>query len=315
VFWERALPSANVTLVRGVQPVLVDSGFGSDVEDLGAWLDAQGVRPGNLRVVNTHFHSDHVGGNAFLRRAYGARIGAHAWEAALVNRRSRDACSAEWLDQPVEPYRVDDVFVGGEVLDAGGATLEVVHAPGHTLGHVAFLVREERALILGDVVHARDVAWLNPFVEGRGAIDRLIGTVERLLTLGARAAFTGHGPPLLNPDAEFRAALGKLQRWLREPEFMYWHGAKRTFAYALMLRGGLARDEVEPYLLAREWVRDYALHAFRVTPVEFVRLLLAEMERSGAARWEENVLRAGLPHRSPPRAWLDGVPRPPDWPS
>ncbi|PYE55727.1 glyoxylase-like metal-dependent hydrolase (beta-lactamase superfamily II) [Deinococcus yavapaiensis KR-236] len=298
------MPSANVVLVRGEANVLIDTGFGSDVDELEGWLMSQGVPPSRLDlVVNTHHHSDHVGANAHLQHAYDVRIAAHRWEADLVNRRAPEAWSARWLDQPVEPYDVNVRLEGGE--DVHG--LRVVHTPGHSLGHVSLHDPAERVLILGDTVHHRDVAWINPFLEGAGGVDRMIGSVERLASLSAVVAFTGHGPPLTNLDDAFRAALGKLESWIRDPERMWWHGAKRTFAYALMLRGGLSEGELQAYLLARAWVRDYAESAFRVTREEFAALLVAEMLRSGAARWHDGRLRATTPCKTPPPAWLEAV--------
>ncbi|WP_027482416.1 MBL fold metallo-hydrolase [Deinococcus pimensis] len=315
VLLERELPSANVVLVRGERPVLIDSGYGSDAADLDARLHALGMRPESLDLVlNTHFHTDHAGGNHHLQSRYGVRVAAHRWEADLVNRRAPEACSAAWLDQPIEPYRVDVPLAGGEVVETGSARLEVLHTPGHTLGHLSFWDAASRTLVSGDTVHLRDVAWVNPFLEGAGAADRLAGSLERLASLGARVVLTGHGPPLTDPDVEFRSALARLTRWIAEPERLSWHGAKRILAYVLMLRGGLTREELEPYLLARPWVHDYARHAFRVTDAEFAGALVAEMLRSNAARWDGDVLRANLPHHVPDRAWLAAAPFPADWP-
>lgn len=298
------MPSGNVVLVRGEANVLIDTGFGSDVGALEAWLTAQGVPPSKLDlVVNTHHHSDHVGGNARLQREHGVRIAAHRWEADLVNRRAPEAWSARWLDQPVEPYDVNVPLEGGEELFG----LRVVSTPGHSLGHVSLHDPRGRVLVLGDTVHHRDVAWINPFLEGAGGVDRMIGSVERLASLPADVAFTGHGPPLTNLDEAFRGALRKLEGWIREPERMWWHGAKRTFAYALMLRGGLSEADLVGYLLARAWVRQYADLAFGVPREEFASLLIAEMLRSGAAVWHEGRLRATTPHEAPPPGWLDAA--------
>jgi glyoxylase-like metal-dependent hydrolase (beta-lactamase superfamily II) len=57
-------------------------------------------------VVNTHWHADHVGGNATLQAA-GAGIAAGAADAAALARRAPSCCVAEYLDQPVAAYTVD----------------------------------------------------------------------------------------------------------------------------------------------------------------------------------------------------------------
>ena len=130
-------------------------------------------------MVNTHYHSDHVGGNAGLQGTYGVPVAAHRWEAEVVNRRDPEACSAEWLDQPVEPYWVDLSLSEGDEIDAGNVRLRVLHTPGYTLGYISLWEPKERVLILGDAAHADDVGWINPYREGTGAIERAAESVGR----------------------------------------------------------------------------------------------------------------------------------------
>lgn len=128
-FHERQFPSANTALVVGSRPVLIDSGFGHDAEVTRHLLAEAGVEPAAVAlVVNTH-HSDHVGGNHELQARFGVAIAAHRWEADMVNDRDGDACAAAWLDQPVQPHEVDVSLADGDIVDAGGPALRVVHTP------------------------------------------------------------------------------------------------------------------------------------------------------------------------------------------
>jgi glyoxylase-like metal-dependent hydrolase (beta-lactamase superfamily II) len=99
--WQRRpFPDANLLLLHGRQPAMVDSGFVGHAQDTAAWARA---RAGHLAlVVNTHWHADHVGGNGLLQ-ATGAGIAASAPDAAAVARRDPGCCLAEYLDQPVSP--------------------------------------------------------------------------------------------------------------------------------------------------------------------------------------------------------------------
>ena len=82
-FFRRDYPSANTALLHGPCPVLVDTGFGSDAPELVARLRACGVGPEALAlIVNTHFHSDHVGGNHHVQSRWRTEIAAQADEAA-----------------------------------------------------------------------------------------------------------------------------------------------------------------------------------------------------------------------------------------
>ena len=70
-FRPRLFPSCNFAWLRGPQPILVDSGFGTDLEATLALLPDEPAL-----VFNTHWHSDHVGGNARLANRFGMLIGA-----------------------------------------------------------------------------------------------------------------------------------------------------------------------------------------------------------------------------------------------
>lgn len=133
VTWQRRpFPDANLLLLRGRQPAMVDSGFVGHAQETLAWVRAHSG-PVSL-VVNTHWHSDHVGGNTLLQ-ASGAGIAASSTDAHAVTRRDPGCCLAEYLDQPVGPYTVDEPLHDEQVVRLGDADWEVVRTPGHTPGH------------------------------------------------------------------------------------------------------------------------------------------------------------------------------------
>jgi len=313
-FFQRAFPSGNMALVAGERPILIDTGFGSDAAETERLLRDAGTPPEALALVaNTHYHCDHVGGNWMLQSRHGVSIAASAWDAAIVNSRDPEACNADWLDQPIEPYTVDRPLRDGDVLDAGGVTLVAIHTPGHTLGHLCFFAPDDRVLICGDAVHGDDVAWLTPYREGIGALQRALQTLDRLAALAPRWACSGHGAPMQDPLAAFDAARRRYDRWLADPTKLGWHACKRIFSYRLMLTDGMPEDEIAPYLLRQGWFQDYARHTFGHEPAEFVRPLLAELVRSGACGWRDGRLYALAPYVHNP-AWQPAAPRPRDWP-
>ncbi|GAC1469832.1 MAG: hypothetical protein PVSMB5_16600 [Ktedonobacteraceae bacterium] len=304
-FWQRAYPSANTVLIEDEKPVLIDSGFGSDVPALLQWLSDAAIAPERLwLLINTHYHCDHAGGNHYLQSQAGVRIAAQRWEARLINNRSSEACSVLFLRQPIEPYRVDVALGDGDELVLGKRVLRVLHTPGHTLGHISLYFPQEKMLVCGDAVHDDDVSWINPFREGAGALERTMESIERLAQLDVRMAFSGHGAMLAQPQEAFDRARRRYEKWLRAPEKLGWHACKRIFAYALMLSAGLARGSETDYLLACPWFLDYSRHIFRCEPAAFVQPLLEEMLRSGAARWQHERLIALTTFTPPSQEWV-----------
>ena len=314
VTWQRRpFPDANLLLLRGRQPALVDSGFTGHAKETAAWIRAH---TGHVAlVVNTHWHSDHVGGNALLQ-ATGAGIAASAPDAQAVARRDPGCCQAEYLDQPVSPYTVDEPLDDGQVLRLGDADWQVVRTPGHTPGHLSLWQPEERLLVAGDALSDYDVGWVNAALDGPGAATTALASLRRLAGLAPRVLLPSHGPVPADPGAAFATALRRAQRLADDPAGAVWYGARRIFAFALMIRDGISADEVKPYLHEREWLADAARLLSR-TPEVLAAELVDTMLRSGAIILRGGRLHAAAEHTPVavgslsvpfPRAWAVAAP-------
>ncbi|MGW3408155.1 MBL fold metallo-hydrolase [Streptomyces sp. NPDC000888] len=310
VTWQqRPFPDANLLLLHGRQPALVDSGFVGHAEQTATWAHA---RTGHIDlVVNTHWHSDHVGGNALLQTR-GTLVAAGAPEAEAVTRRDPGCCAAEYLDQPVPPYTVDLSLDDGQVLQLGDADWEVVRIPGHTPGHLALWQPDEGLLVVGDALSDYDVGWVNLALDGPDASTTALASLHRLADLVPRILLPSHGPIPADPGAAFATALRRAQRLVDDPDGAVWYGARRIFAFALMIRGGIPVDEVEPYLHARAWLTDAARLLGR-TPEALAAELIRTMLRSGAIVPRDGCLHAAAEHTPVPTGSLR-VPYPRAWP-
>jgi glyoxylase-like metal-dependent hydrolase (beta-lactamase superfamily II) len=312
-FVPRPYPSSNLVLLTGPIPVMLDAGYGSDTAALGELIGAAGLTVRELALVlNSHWHSDHSGGNAWVQ-AHGVPIGAARADGEAVNRRDPSACEAEWLDQPVEQYHVDVLLDGGGRLRAGEADWEVLATPGHTPHHLSFYQPDEQVLLLGDALHADDVGWINLALDGPGAIGVALQTVERLAALPVRHCLSGHGPHITDPPAAFAQARSRYERMNADPSRAAWHGMKRIFAYALMINDGLPLDRLAGYLTSRAWLIDYATRVLHVTPDRLAEDLLAEMRRAQAVVERDGVLTAATPYRRPTPGWRLGPGAPRNW--
>ncbi|MFI9810077.1 MBL fold metallo-hydrolase [Streptomyces sp. NPDC052301] len=313
-WWQRPFPDANTLLVRGSRPALIDSGFVGHAEETAAWARAQA---GTVDlVVNTHWHSDHVGGNALLQ-ATGTVIAAGAPEAEAISRRDAGCCAAEYLDQPVAPYTVGLSLDDKQVLRLGDTDWEVVRTPGHTPGHLALWQPDERLLVVGDALSDYDVGWVNLALDGPDAAATALASVKRMAELDPRVVLPSHGPIPLAPGPALAAALRRAQRLVDDPAGAVWYGARRIFAFALMIRDGIPAEAIEPYLHARAWLTD-AARLLDLTPEALADELVTTMLRSGTVVLREGRLHAAADHtlvsaeslRVPyPRAWPAMGPR------
>ncbi|WP_245627360.1 MBL fold metallo-hydrolase [Kribbia dieselivorans] len=311
VRWEqRAFPNANLLLLEGRAPALVDSGFVGHADETLAWTQRHSDRI--ERVVNTHWHSDHVGGNALLQ-SRGVGIAASAPDAAALARRDPGCCAAEYLDQPVPAYEVDEALADGDVITLGSAEWLVLATPGHTAGHLALWQPEERLLVVGDALSDYDVGWVSLATDGPEAAQTAVDTLTRLVDLNPQVLLTAHGGLPDDTGAALANAHRRAQRLVDDHEGALWYGMRRIFAFALMIRGGFTVGEVEPYLHRQLWLQDGAKLLDR-TPESLAEELVQSMTRSGAALVEDHRVMAAAEHTPVDQQRLD-IAFPRDWPA
>lgn len=124
-----------VVLRRGGQAAVVDPAV---AEPVRAWLEERGLEL--VAVLQTHHHSDHIGGTPELLRRWR--------DAAVVGSRA---------DRARIPFQTMPV-VGGDRFTLLGRTVEVLEVPGHTRAHIAFHLpaegEEGPELFCGDTLFA-----------------------------------------------------------------------------------------------------------------------------------------------------------------
>jgi glyoxylase-like metal-dependent hydrolase (beta-lactamase superfamily II) len=280
-------PSANLVLVGGARPVLIDSGSASRASHARtrAFLAEHGVAPGDLAwLALTHFHVDHAGGAAAL----GVPVAAHVVEAELMNRRDPRA-GDPWLGFPVTPYVVTLALRDGEALEG----LQVVHTPGQTPGHVAYWHAEERVAITGDLLQRDDVAWV-PFGGpwAAGALDATIASVERIAALDPVMTIPGHGPAVTDVGAAVAATLERYARFREEPSRAVWHAVRRALVSHLMIRPRGAAE-----LAALPWV-PMAASAVSLEPLKVVERTLAGLRERGVVVCDGETYDVTVPYEA-----------------
>ena len=194
--------SANQVVLKGAQGcVIVDTGYAKHVPlTLALVASRMGLDGRPLsKLVNTHCHSDHMGGNAALRRAYDCPIAVPAGEAPLIEIWDERTLLLGYADQRAERFAVDEVLLPGATYSWGDLEWRSLAAPGHDMGALVFFNDEHRILISGDAL------WENGYRFRHAA-----GARPGRAAGGARDAADDRGPgcPLRDPRTR-RAVRGR----------------------------------------------------------------------------------------------------------
>lgn len=170
---------------KTMRGVLIDAG--GDLDKLKLAIERAGITVEKLLV--THGHFDHCGMTGVLAKELGVPIeGPH----------EDDRFWIESLDKPKygvpsEAFEPDRWLHDGDTVSFGEVTMDVIHCPGHTPGHVVFFHAPSRLAVVGDVLFAGSIGRTD-FPRGNHQ-DLLDSITHKLWPLGNDVTFIcGHGP-------------------------------------------------------------------------------------------------------------------------
>jgi len=202
---------------------LVDSTMSSVADDVAAEAKRQGKEL--RRILLTHAHGDHVGGVAGVRERFpGIEVWISERDAPILAGNKAVLPGEE--QTPVKGYFVtvdwkpDRLFKDGDRV----GSLDVVAAPGHTPGHVAFFDTRDRGLVAGDAFQTRGgmavsgvLRPLFPF-PAMATWSRHAAAKSAAILRGLNPSLlaVGHGNAIHDPGSALEAAIAEAQRRLPE---------------------------------------------------------------------------------------------------
>jgi glyoxylase-like metal-dependent hydrolase (beta-lactamase superfamily II) len=277
------LCSNNILCFEGDGATLVDSGYvGHAAQTLDLVREALGGRRlGHL--VNTHSHSDHIGGNAALQRTFGCEIIIPAGIEEHVAEWDEEALLLGPAAQRGDRFRHDGVLRDGEDFQMGGLVWRALAVPGHDMNALAFHCPEARLLISGDALWQDGFGIVFGELLGRpGALAATRETLAMLTRLDVDTVIPGHGAPFGDYRAALDRAFGRLEAFERDPRRVARNAVKACFTFSLLDLGRLPRAKLADFLASVPLFRNVGRDHLGMSMPELADWLRAELLRAGA---------------------------------
>jgi glyoxylase-like metal-dependent hydrolase (beta-lactamase superfamily II) len=247
--FERGWLSSNNILFTGASPALVDSGYVLHApQTLALVRHVLGERPLE-RLLNTHLHSDHCGGNATLQETYRCHTAIPTAEADKVARWDEDALSYRATGQQCARFGFDALLAPGDRLDLGDMSWQVLGAPGHDPHALLLYCEREGILVSGDALWENGFGVIFPELAGEPGFGEARATLDLIATLDARIVIPGHGRMFDDVAAALARAGARLDYLASEPRRNAENAVKVILKFLLLERQRIALAAL-PGLLA-----------------------------------------------------------------
>ena len=163
---------------------------GGDLDTIDAAIAEQGVTL--EKILITHGHIDHAGSAGAFAECHGVPIeGPHKDDTFWIDQ-AKESGATYGLPEAA-PFTPDRWLVDGDTVTVGNLTMQVLHCPGHTPGHVVFYEPTTNVAVVGDVLFQGSIGRTD-FPRGNHA-DLINAITTKLWPLGDDVTFVpGHGP-------------------------------------------------------------------------------------------------------------------------
>lgn len=168
---------------------LIDTGQRNSREEVVARLDNKGIS----KILLTHYHEDHSGNAAFLKKRWHVPVYGHPETVRILKKGYTISPLSYMLSGNVEQLKME-TLQENEVFHAGDYLVEPIHTPGHSQDHYAYYVRSKGWLFTGDLYVAEKIKYFANFESMKQQIESL----HKLCTLDFDVLMCSHNPKTSN---------------------------------------------------------------------------------------------------------------------
>lgn len=285
--------NANHVLLKSEDGhVLVDSGYVRYAAMTLALIASRRGLDGEplAKLVNTHCHSDHIGGNAAVKRAYACPIALPESEAPYVERWDQKALLLDYADQRAERFVVDEILRAGSTHVWGGLEWQAMAAPGHAMHALIFYNPEHRILISGDALWENGYGFVMPRAIDPTAMPATRATLELIAALDVRIVIPGHGDVFTDVAPALDRAFKRAAALEADDARVARHALKALLTFCLLDQKSLPLASLPDYVDRVGVYRDFNAACLGLSPRALAALLVGELERAGVVAIEDGAL-------------------------
>jgi glyoxylase-like metal-dependent hydrolase (beta-lactamase superfamily II) len=294
---ERGWLSSNNLLVHAARgeagAVLIDTSHVNHAPQTLALVTHALAGAPLARVLNTHLHSDHCGGNATLQKAFGVPVAIPPGQAEAVRTWDESVLSYAATGQRIERWTLDGIVAPGDGVVAGGREWQVLPAPGHDPHSVMFFDAAHGVLVSADALWEHGFGLVFPEIAGEPGFDDVGATLELIAGLPVRCVVPGHGAPFADVRGALDRARARLAGLQADPARHAKHALKVLVKYHLMEERAQDEAALTAWALATPLLADlWQRFAPRGVPSAqaWITLAVDEMLQGGALRREGSLL-------------------------
>ena len=287
------LSANNILFFEGENATLVDSGYvthaAQTVELVSHALHGRRLK----RLINTHSHADHIGGNAALKAAFGCEIIVPTGLHAMIAEWDENALLLSPLGQQAARFQHDTVLGPDCEIEMGGLNWQTLAVPGHDMEALGYYNPEKRLLISGDALWENGFGVIFPELLGEAdGLASTRATLEMLAKLPIDIVIPGHGRPFAAVDLAFERAFRRLDLFAGAIDSLAWHAIKVIVSFAMLERRTIPAMDLPAFVLGLPFAVDVNCRYLGLPEDELVARVERDLLRVSALKRVDQQLLA-----------------------
>jgi glyoxylase-like metal-dependent hydrolase (beta-lactamase superfamily II) len=229
------LSSNSLLLLNGDESVLIDTGYATHAEMTLRVLEEHLQQRSLDKILNTHLHSDHCGGNSLLQNRY-PLVEIHVPETQFdsVFQWDQSKLSFAKTGQACFPFKASHSIASNKSINLNKLHWNAIHSPGHDNDSLMFFQPDYRILVSADALWEKGVSVVFPELDEINGFDPMFETYDLIERLNPAIVLPGHGRLFTDVNTALALSRQKLFEFKADPRYHAMYSAKVLIKFKLM---------------------------------------------------------------------------------